>query len=503
MNRKIGVVLSYVMMIFEVMSTLLLTPFIIRTLGQAEYGVYKLVAAINAYLLLLDLGIGNAIVRYIAKYRVSGEKEKERQFFAVATVFYGVIAVIALLAGGILLVIFPTAFAKGLSPEEITLGQTLFGITMVNSAVTLGTAAYNNILNAYEQFAVSRVASIVQIIIRMILTFAALKDGLGSVGIVTVNLLMTILCRGFFIGYVFLRIKLKPLFKGIDFAFIKEIITYSSFILLQMIATMINSTVDQILIGSLVSSSAVILAVYGVGTQIIQYFQSIGTAFTNVLMPGVVKLVERDASVDELTDEMIRIGRIVFMVLAMIWCGFAVFGQEFVVLWAGEQNAEAYVVTMILMPAYIFILSESIGTQILWAMNQHKEQAILKIVIVVINIVFTALLIKWNPLIGATIGTFISLMLGDVGVMNLVFKKKIHISLLRYYKGLFKGIVPCMFVMLIAGFIVRRFLPTGWIWLCFKLILVVAAYGIAMLGFGMSSYEKDLVRSVCRKMKIK
>ena len=51
MNRKIGVILSYVLMVFEVLSTLLLTPFIIRTLGQAEYGVYKLAFAINAYLL--------------------------------------------------------------------------------------------------------------------------------------------------------------------------------------------------------------------------------------------------------------------------------------------------------------------------------------------------------------------------------------------------------------------------------------------------------------------
>ena len=72
MNRKTGVILSYVMMIFEVMSTLLLTPFIIGTLGQAEYGVYKLSASVVAYLLLLDLGVGNAITRYIAKFREIG-----------------------------------------------------------------------------------------------------------------------------------------------------------------------------------------------------------------------------------------------------------------------------------------------------------------------------------------------------------------------------------------------------------------------------------------------
>ena len=54
-KRKTGVILSYILMIAEVLSTLLLTPFIIRTLGQSEYGVYKLVGVVSTYLLLLDL----------------------------------------------------------------------------------------------------------------------------------------------------------------------------------------------------------------------------------------------------------------------------------------------------------------------------------------------------------------------------------------------------------------------------------------------------------------
>ena len=140
MNRKTGVILSYVMMIFEVMSTLLLTPFIIGTLGQAEYGVYKLSASVVAYLLLLDLGVGNAITRYIAKFRVSGDKDQSRKFLGVATIYYSVVAIVALIAGIVLIAIFPKAFAKGLTADEIQLGQRVLFITMINAAVTLGTA---------------------------------------------------------------------------------------------------------------------------------------------------------------------------------------------------------------------------------------------------------------------------------------------------------------------------------------------------------------------------
>lgn len=494
--------MSYVMMIFEVLSTLLLTPFIIRTLGQAEYGVYKLSASVVAYLLLLDLGVGNAITRYIAKFRASGEKEQSQKFLGVATIYYTVIALVALIAGVVLIAVFPKAFAKGLTASEIKLGQELLFITMINAAVTLGTAAYNNVIIAYERFTVSKGVPIIQIIVRMALTVVMLKGGFGSVGIVMVNLLMTVVCRGFFIIYVLFWLKLRPKFKGIDISFVKEIILYSSMILIQMIATQLNATVDQILIGSLVASSAAILAVYSVGTQVTQYFQSMGTAFTGVLMPGIVKMVESGVDSKTLTDEMIRIGRIILIVLGLIWGGFLACGQQFITLWAGADNSNAYFVAVILMTAYMFILTESIGTQILWAMNQHKEQAILKGIIVLLNILLTVVLIKWQPLIGATIGTFISLVLGDVVVMNVIFRKKLKMNLGYYYKGLTKGILPCIAVATAVGFVARHFLKNGgWISLLLEVAIICLVYAVCILMFGMNTYEKNMVLSVLRKFK--
>lgn len=496
MSRKTGVLLSYVLMIFEVLSTLLLTPFIIRTLGQAEYGVYKLAAAINAYLLLLDLGIGNAVTRYIAKFKVNKDKNQEEKFLGVATLFYMAIALIALIIGAILVAVFPKAFAKGLSINEIILGQRLLVITMVNTAIMLGTTAYNNVIIAYERFDVAKGASIIQIIIRMALTYLALKYGMGSVGIVSVNLVMTILFRGYFAYFVINRIQLHPIFKGIQSSFVKEIIAYSAFILIQMVATQLNATVDQILIGSLVSSSSVILAIYGVGTQVVQYYQSIGSAFNGVLMPGIVKMVENGGTSDDLIKEMIRVSRIIFMVLGMIWGVFLINGKEFIILWAGIENKDAYLVSLILMTAYMFVLSESVGTQILWALNEHKEQAILKFSIVIANIALTILLIKWRPLIGATIGTFISIIIGDVFILNIIFAKKLHMNIFIFYQRLLKGIVPSIIVMIMSGLIIRLILPFGWIGFLFKSLIMVCAYALCMLLFGMNRYEKELFASI-------
>ena len=479
-------------MIFEVASTLLLTPFIIRTLGQAEYGVYTLSAAITAYLLLLDLGIGNAVTRYIAKYRVENDKAKAESFLGVATIYYLAIAAITLGIGVLLVKLFPSVFAVGLNKQEILLGQELLSITIINATVTLGSAAYFNTIIAYEKFKISKGASIAQIIFRMVLIYIALRAGMGSVGIVSANLTLTILLRSFFILYVLFKLKLRPSLHGINFPFIKEIIAYSSLILLQMVATQINGTIGQILIGTLIVSASGILAIYGVGIQIIQYFQSIGVAFTGVLMPGIVRLVENNATPEAITSEMIRIGRIIFMVLAIIFGGFLVCGQDFIILWAGKANKSAYFVDLILMFSYIFMLTESVGTQILWAMNAHKEQSIMKILAVLFNICATIFFIKMNPLLGAAIGTSLSVLIGDVLVMNYIFVKKIQINLWKYYCGLFKGILVSLFCTIILGLLIRQYTTLGWGNLLINISSMCAIYGILLYKIGMNSYEKNL-----------
>ncbi len=502
MSKKASVILSYVIMIFEVVSTLVITPLIIRSLGPAEYGVYKLAIAVIAYLLLLDLGIGNAVIRYMSKFRATGDKEQSRKFLGITTIYYFVIAVLAIIGGVILIKIFPTAFAKGLSQTEIAIGQRLLLITMATTAVTLGTSAYANTLIAYECFVFSKICSLVQIILKIFLTILALNLGMRSEGVVYVNLILTVIFRAIYVFAVVFKLKLIPKFRGIDVKFVKEVVLYSSWILLQLIATQLNASVDQVLIGMLVSSSAVIIAVYGIGTQIVQYFQSIGTAFTGVLMPGIVTLVEKKATSEQICDEMVRIGRIMLMSMSVICSAFAIYGRQFITLWVGEGNAAAFYVAFLLMIVYTFEISETVGKHVLYAMNEHKEQSILKFCVVILNIFLTIVLIKWNPLLGATIGTVISLAIGDIVVQNIIYRKKIGISLKKYYKGLLKGILPCNIITIIVGALFKLIGLSGWGGFIVNVAVMCAAYAAVMWILGMNEYEKGIVRSMFNKINL-
>lgn len=499
MGRKIGTVLSFLTLFIEIFSALFLTPLIIRSFGQAEYGVYTLVLSITSYLTLLDLGVGSSVVRFMAQYRANNQREEERKFLGITSLYNLGVAIVTIAVGVILVFVLPFAFAKGLNESEIILAQKLLMISCVNIAVVMGTSNYYNAIVSYENFFISKGLTIFVTILRIIISIIALNLGAKSIEIIIINTLTNIVLRLIMVMYVIFKMKILPTLKNVDFKMIKTIISFSLIILLHLLGTQINNIMGQVLIGALATSSATIIAVYGVGSQINHYFQTLGGALNGVIMPGIVRLVETQNTTKVLQNELTRIGRMNFAFVGFIWTAFLIFGKQFVVLWSGEVNSNAYYVALLLTFSMTFVLTLGVATNMLIAMNKHKLLASLKIIVVLVNLVLTVFLIKWNALFGAAIGTFISLLLGDVVAIFVVLKKEVKISIKSYLSDLFNGIIPSLIISGIAGYLFRFLALDGWIGFIINGAMMTCCYIICMLLFGFNNYEKSLIKNIIKR----
>ena len=56
-QKKTGAIISYVTLVAQTLSTILVTPFFIRSLGKGEYGLFELVGSTVSYLSILGLGL--------------------------------------------------------------------------------------------------------------------------------------------------------------------------------------------------------------------------------------------------------------------------------------------------------------------------------------------------------------------------------------------------------------------------------------------------------------
>ncbi|WP_031553329.1 oligosaccharide flippase family protein [Oribacterium sp. FC2011] len=497
MNRRTGIILSFFYTGLEVIVTFLLTPYIIRTLGNAEYGVYKLCESITTYLLLLDLGMGQTVVRYVSKYRANDDNIGISKTVGLSTIIYGAIGVITLVIGGILIFLSPFLFGKGLSNQELFQMRQLLTITTCNAAISLGTTGFSNTIISFERFKFQKSVLIAQIIVRGILIYILLKLGMGSIGIVIVQLILTIITRLILILYVKYELKVKLILNSIDRHFAKELVGFSGWIFIMMVTTQINRYLDQVLLGAFVSSSAVLIAVYSTGLQLEYYFEHVGYAMNNVLMPGVVRLVEKQASPNELCTEMIRIGRFAFMLLSFVWMVFIIIGKDFITLWVGEDYQKAYAVSVILMTISMFTMTQAVGDYMLTAKKELKEWAFLNITVIALNLIISISLIKWDPIMGVLIGTAFSMLFCGIIVKNILYSKKLRISLKIYYRELLSHLWLSVLITMVCGFFIYRFNPFfGWCGLLANTALIGCVYAIVLWLFGMNNTEKEYVKGL-------
>jgi len=495
---KIGAILSYIALAVTNIVGLVYTPFMVRIMGQSEYGLYSLVSSIVAYLSILDLGLGNAIVVYVAKSIAKGDKKEEKKLNGMFIIVYSIIGIIVLVAGLILYFNIDNMFQNTMSVEELVKAKIMVMLLVINLAVSFPMGVFGSILTAYEEFIVPKIITIVRSILMPCIMLPLLLMGYRSITMVVVNVTLNILCLIFNMIYCFKKCKIQFNFKGFDMNLIKEIFKYSFFIFLSIIIDKINWNVDQLILGSV--SGTVAVAVYGVASQFNNIYLGFSTAISGVLLPKITKMVQAKASDQEISEEFVKTGRIQYLIMALIITGFLLFGKEFIMMLFGNEYEASYYIACILMVPVTIPLIQNVGVNILQAKEKHKFRTIIYLIIAILNILVSIPLAKAYGGLGTAIGTAISLILGNGIIINWYYHSKIHIDIPAFWKQILKMSVPVLLIFG-AGYILRTaIIPNRFIILLAEIVCYSLVYIFIMWNFAMNQYEKELVRTPIRKI---
>ena len=184
----------------------------------------------------------------------------------------------------------------------------------------------------------------------------------------------------------------------------------------------------------------------------------------------------------------------------MLASGIFIFGKEFIVFWADEGYEQSYYVVLLLVIPALIPLTQNIGIDVQRAMNNHQFRGVAYFIMSLINLVLTIVLTPKYGVVGATIGTAISLVIGNIILMNIFYHKKCNINILDYWKNILfmvKGLV----IPIASGILVKQFISFNTIPL---LIAGIAVYCCIYAGsvwlFTMNKYEKGLVLSPIKKV---
>ena len=490
-QRKIGAILSYVVIALNMVVGLAYTPFLIRSLGQSEYGLYSIVYTVISYLTVMDMGFGNSIIIYTARYINQGDKEKQDKLHGMFFLIYCVIGVIATIIGIILFFNVDTLFGNTMTIEELSKARVMMLILTFNLAITFPLSIFGNIMVAHEKFVLGKSVKILQILLQPMMMIPLLLLGYKAIAMVIVVTITNIICLllNTFICIKNLNVRLK--FKGFDFTLLKEIFAYSFFIFLNQIIDKANWSLGQFLLGSLVGTVAT--AIYAVSSQLNNMYMNFSTAISNVMLPKITKMEDRKASNKEFTDVFVKTGRIQYLLMALIITGFVLFGKAFINWWAGPGYEDSYLIACILMIPATIPLIQNIGLSILQAKNLYKYRTIIFFGIAILNVVMSIPLTKIYGGIGTAIGTAVSLILGQCIILNIYYHKKVGINLIEFWKNILRMSIPIVFVALFGIGLNILIVSNSILILALKIILYSIVYVLIMWFFGMDNYEKNLI----------
>lgn len=490
-----GAILTYLNIIVSIIVGFGYTPIILRLLGQAQYGVYSLIGSLVAYLSILDLGLGKAVIRYVAQNRIIGSKKREAELNGLFLIIYSIIGFIALIIGVFIYFNFDKIFENTFNSNQLYIAKIMLLCLVINIAVSFPLSVFTSIIQAYERFVFLRIINIMSTFLKPTLALPFLYMGYGATFLVFTATIINIVSLLINLFYCIKFLNIKICFGKYKRNFLWEISGFSFFIFLGIIVDKIYWSTGQIIIGKMLGPTQI--AIYAIAIQFITIYTQLSYAIGIVFFPRLTILTSNNISKQELLNLLVKTGRITTFIVSYIIVVFYLVGEKFIFLWAGKDYLLAYDIILILMLSMLISTIQSMFTAMLQAMNRNKYYSSVCILSAIINIFLSIYLLNLYGIMGCAISTTISLLLSTGILMNRYYLKKLQLDIFFYWKQIFK-ILPGIVIVLFFSNIIYRYFVNVYSWECFlsEVIIYTIIYIIVLYFISMNSYEKGFIRKI-------
>ncbi len=483
---KAGALISYLAIGVSLLSGLIYTPWMVRQIGVGDYGLYTLSSSLIS-LFLVDFGIGEAVSRFISKYVAEGNQDRVNDFLGL---IYKLYIIISMLIFAVLFIVYffiPVIYME-LTPEEIDKLRVIFIVTSTFSIVSLPFITLNGILTSYEKFKLLKLCDLINKILILTLMASALMLGYRLYALVLVNVFSGLFIIAVKLLYIRKTLPIKVNFKYRETNLIKEVFSFSVW---STVATFANRFIFNIIpsiLGAVSGSTEI--GIFGVASTLEGYAYILSGAVNGLFLPKVSKILVNKKDGGHVLPLMIKVGRIQYSIIGLIFVGFAIVGREFIYLWMGEDFELAYYCALLIMLPVVFRVPQQIASVTVIAMNKVKIQAIVYVVVAALNILFSSILSSYFGALGAAVSICMVYFIRLI-IMNIVYYKVLHINILSFIKNCYIKMSPPILITFIVGMIINRFTVYNLPAFLIKGTFIVVLYIILLWNISLNHYEKS------------
>ena len=258
------------------------TPIVVRGLGDQRYGIWSLVESVLAYLMLFDFGLTVSVVRYVARFEAIADPDRRNRVFSTSLALFGVLGVVIFTVALTIGAASPYLFR--IPPELVVEARWMFVLLGINLALGLSLGIYMNVLFGLGRYPTSSAIRVSYLILGSILTVTIIARGYG---LVALGCLITAVNTAQNLTMVWAVHRYLPDLRFstalIDWTTFREIRGYSLNAFFAALGTHISFQTDAVVIAMFLSPAAI--TYFAIANKLIGYSKSLFTSVTGVLTP--------------------------------------------------------------------------------------------------------------------------------------------------------------------------------------------------------------------------
>lgn len=386
---------------------LLVTPYILNTVGKTQYGVWALVGVMTSYAQLSDFGITESLVKYAAEYHAGGDNYSLNRLVNTALFF---LLFLACVVGSILILLLPFITTELLKIPPLLLEEALlvFRLSLLIFLINMILGVFTTLIVSSQNIGYTCAINIASTIVGVAGTFTFIHFGWGLLGLVATNAIVALFTGFLNIYFVY---KLFPklsfnLLKWVDRPMFKQIFSFSWKIQTASLSQLLIFQVDRILLSRYLGLEAV--AYYEVGSNIAFYAKT----FLSVLFMPVVPAVSALQATNEqgLVKGLYNRSFKFIVMLSVPFCVLVIaLANPFIKIWMGSGFELSALTLQLLIPVYLVTVLTAPGIFILNGSNRPDVAMRSALFAGLLNLLLCFTLVKTVGYFGLIIGITTSL----------------------------------------------------------------------------------------------
>lgn len=485
-----NVVASWASLFTHLAVGVLLSPYILHRLGDEAFGVWVLVFSLTGYYGLLDIGIRQSVIRYVAKFAATQDDEQLSRFTNTCLFTYAAIAVLVLLASGICAWYLPTWFK--IPHGLLRTSRILVLLTGGGAALSFPLSVFAGIFAGLQDFVRPHAAQIGISLLRGLLVLVVLHRGGGLLGLACVTVGMGALGNVLLILMVPSTLHLRWGWGFINLQSWHAMIGYGSFAFLVVVAEKLRFQSDAVVVGMVLSSGAI--TYFSIGAKLVDYATAVVQGMAQIFTPMSSQFAAT-GDLPRLRKVFVVGNRACALTIFPLCLLLIIFGKSIITAWVGAKYLVSYPILLALLLPKSLYLAQASSIKILLGIGRHQRLATVLLMEGVANLILSFLLIRPLGIMGVALGTALPLLCTSLIFLPRHLCSLLNVPLQSYLREAF--LLPLVLLAPLSGLLLafRFLLPAynrGMLCLQIGVAGVVYAAGLVWLFFSGGTLGKAL-----------